>query len=130
MPRYSDASESRIITANFKLQRLFRSVLQDWDHGIMCGHRGEEDQNAAYDGGFSKCRWPDSPHNLLASRAVDVLPVPCSWDDRELICTFAGFVLARAQEYGIPIRWGGGRCTTDLSVAHRFDWDLAHFELL
>jgi hypothetical protein len=130
MPRYSDASEDRIVTCDIRLQRLFRGVLLDFDHGVMCGHRDEEEQNRCYDEGFSTLRWPNSKHNHPASRAIDVLPSPCSWHDTNLICTFAGYVLKTAQEYGIPIRWGGGRCTSDMSVAHSFNWDLAHFEFL
>ena len=41
---------------------------------IVCGHRGEADQETAYKRGASKARFGQSAHNTLPSMAVDIAP--------------------------------------------------------
>ena len=41
---------------------------------IVCGHRGETDQETAYRKGASKARFGQSAHNTLPAAAVDIAP--------------------------------------------------------
>ena len=95
---------------------------------MLCGHRGEKEQNEAYDRGNSKVRFPDGRHNAQPSNAVDVTPYPVDWEDLDRMNYFAGIVKGIAYIKGIPIRWGGDwNDNTDLKD-NSFD-DLPHFEL-
>ena len=42
---------------------------------VVCGHRGEREQEAAYRAGRSKARFGASAHNMTPSMAVDVAPM-------------------------------------------------------
>lgn len=102
------------------MQTLFKCVLSEADCIIICGHRGEKEQNEAFDKGFSRRRWPDGEHNSFPSRAVDVMPWPLDWKDAERAKAFAKIVKHQAECLGIRVVWGG-------------DWpdfvDLPHWEL-
>jgi peptidoglycan L-alanyl-D-glutamate endopeptidase CwlK len=116
---------------------VFDEVVKDFPCACICGHRGPEEQDRAYRAGASKLKWPNSKHNILASEAADVLPLPVpttseGWEDpryRELICTLAGWTLRTAKECGVPLVWGGGKCSSDMSECRDFNWDLAHYEM-
>lgn len=85
--RWGSRSLARLQTCDPLLQTLFQRVIDrsdlPFDLTILCGHRNQADQDAAYRGGASKLRWPRSKHNSLPSRAVDVAPYvggQVSWD--------------------------------------------------
>ena len=65
----------------------------------------------------------------MPSLAVDVVPYPVDWQDRERMTYFAGFVMGIARvKFGISLRWGGDwDLDTDLKD-NKFD-DLPHFEI-
>lgn len=107
------------------LQRLVREVEVGVDRGdlapyvlditVLCGFRGEAEQNQAVADGTSKLRWPDSKHNQKPSRAVDVVPYPIEWKDSRQELILRGYILATAARLGIRVR--------------TISWDLPHFEL-
>lgn len=82
-----------------------------WDITIICGHRGEEEQNKEYAEGDSDLQWPDSKHNAYLSNAVDTAPyipgVGIPWKDSHPWHMLAGAVFAKAHELHIEIEWGG-----------------------
>ncbi len=129
MPRFGKTSNIRLNEAHPDLQRLFREVVKSWDCSILCGHRNERDQTEAFDAGNSSVEFPNSKHNAIPSRAVDVAPYPIDWNDLGRFYMFAGYVLRTAEEMGIRIRyggdWDGDKKTTDQTFN-----DLPHFELL
>lgn len=128
MPAFSDDSLAKLGTCHADLYDLFIHVVRGFDCTIVCGHRGKEDQNKAFDTGMTKVRWPNGKHNSRPSKAVDVIPYPLDWEDRERMHYFAGYVKAKADGMGIKIRWGGD-WDGDTEVSdNRFD-DLVHFEL-
>lgn len=49
---------------------------QVMDFAVICGHRGETEQNAAFYAGKSKLKYPYSKHNSLPARAYDRVPYP------------------------------------------------------
>lgn len=130
MSAYSQKSKEKLATCHPDLQKIFNEVIKHYDCAILTGHRNEEDQNDAYNAApqRSKVKWPNSRHNTIPSEAVDVVPYPIDWDDRERFSHFAGFVLGISISMGIDLRWGGDwDSDTDLKD-NNFD-DLPHFEL-
>lgn len=133
MPVFSKSSISKLETCHPDLQRLFNAVIKKTDCIIICGHRGEKDQNEAFANGFSKLKYPFGNHNSIPSRAVDVMPYfpeapHIRWGNRDewekyyktsftfpayqtwcnkLTTEFANIVLETAKELGIRVQWGG-----------------------
>lgn len=124
--RFSASSEKRLVTCHPELQRLLRVLLvkkgreQSGDFIILCGHRGEQEQNKAFRDGNSKLAWPHSKHNKTPSQAVDIAPYPLDWRDLGAFESLSWHVKRTAIGLGIEIRWGG-------------DWvafqDMPHYEL-
>ena len=104
MPRFGRRSRERLATCNKDLQMVFNEVIKHVDCSVLCGTRGEEEQNKAYDEGRSKVKYPKGRHNASPSYAVDVTPYPIDWEDRERQTLFAGFVLGIANQMGITLR--------------------------
>lgn len=44
------------------------------DFSIICGFRGQEEQDSLFKKGLSTVKYPESKHNVSPSRAVDVYP--------------------------------------------------------
>ena len=128
MPSFSGPSKKRLSTCDKKLQTLFNEVVKHFDCSVLCGHRGEEEQNKAYKAGNSQKQFPHGKHNKLPSNAVDVAPYPIDWDDRERFQYFAGFVLGTAKQLNINIRYGGDWDSDNDLKDNNFD-DLVHFEI-
>lgn len=121
------ASRVKLATCHADLRRLVEAVATGVDAGdlatagvrdltVVCGYRGQAEQDAAYVAGASRLRWPNSRHNSVPSRAVDLAPYPVRWEDREAFLVLQGYVLAHAARLGIPVR--------------TISWDLPHFELV
>ena len=128
MPKFGSTSKRRLSTCEKDLQLLFKEVVKGFDCTIVCGYRGEKDQNEAYERGNSKVKYPHGRHNANPSRAVDVAPYPIDWSDRDRFHYFAGYVKGIASQMGIDVIWGGDWDNdTDLKD-NGFD-DLVHFEL-
>lgn len=138
MPNFSNKSQLQLNSCEGDLHRLFSIVVQNYDCSVLQGYRDQETQSEAYASGRSKLRWPDSKHNSIPSKAVDVIPYPVNWGDtgseverRKAIARFyhfAGYVLATADKLGIRVRWGGDWDGDKLFNDQHFD-DLPHWEL-
>ena len=126
---FSPTSLARLNTADPRLQAVFMEVIKHQDCSILCGHRGQAEQDEALRNGKSKLGWPKSLHNALPSKAVDAAPYPVDWSDPHRFRLFAGFVLGVAATMGIKLRWGGD-WDGDLSNADQTFHDLPHFELI
>ena len=128
MPRFGKRSRDRLATCNKDLQLLFNEVIKHVDCSVLEGHREKDRQNTLYEEGKTKVRYPNGRHNANPSNAVDVVPYPIDWEDRERMTLFAGFVIGVANQMGLNIRWGGD-WDQDFEVKdNRFD-DFPHFEL-
>lgn len=128
MPKFSKSSDDKLNTCHPLLQTLFREVVKHYDCTIICGHRGEKEQNEAFENGYSKLKFPMSKHNSMPSRAVDCLPFPIQWNDKSRHLHFAGYVQAVADRLGIKVRWGGN-FDGDKNLDNGFQ-DRPHFELV
>lgn len=88
---------------------------------VLCGHRNQQDQEAAFAAGTTKLHWPNGNHNAEPSNAVDLAPLPIDWKNLHAFAMLAGVVLSSARLLGVKLGWGG-------------DWvtfkDYPHFELI
>ena len=116
MPTFSKNSLRHLGTCHADHQILFLQVVNDFDCSIVCGYRDQDDQDTAFENGFSKVRWPDSDHNVYPSMAVDVIPYPTGYNDDRIMRHFVGYVLGVAAEMK---RQG----LMEHSVASGVDWD-------
>ena len=128
MPRFSSKSKRKLDTCHESLQQLFSEVVKSFDCTVIEGHRGEKKQNEAYRKGNSKLKYPNGKHNKTPSIAVDVIPYPIDWKDRDRMHYFGGFVLGIAKKMGFKIRWGGDWDMDTHTKDNKFD-ELVHFEM-
>lgn len=131
MAKFSKVSLNKLKDCHPDLQRIFNEVIKHFDCSVLEGYRARQQQDYLFCLGKSKLKFPNSKHNTKPSMAVDVVPYPIDWQDRDCFHFFAGFVFAVATKLDIKIRWGGN-WAMDLDVGfkeNRFD-DLCHFELV
>lgn len=116
MPQFGKTSKARLATCHEDLQTIFNEVIKYFDCHVVCGHRTKEDQEEAYQKGFSKVHFPHSKHNSSPSMAVDVVPYPIDWKDLNRMKYFAGYVKGiarRLKDEGL----------IDHEVISGLDWD-------
>lgn len=135
MPRFSQASLSKLSTCHIDLQVLFFEVIKSFDCTIIVGYRNEADQERAFSEGKTKLHWPDGKHNRLPSMAVDVAPYPIDWNNSNRMYWFAGYVMGIAQKLKDEgkithaVRFGGD-WNSDKDITDNKFQDLVHFELI
>ena len=128
MPRFGTRSRNALHSCDERLVKVFNEVIKTVDCAVLEGHRDKDKQNKYYKEGKTKLKYPLGRHNEVPSRAVDVVPYPIDWNDRERFHLFAGFVLGIAKSMGINLRWGGDWNQNWFVDDNKFD-DFPHFEL-
>lgn len=131
MSEFGKKSKERLSTCHPVLQELMARVIARRDISIVCGHRGEAEQNSAFDAGNSKLRWPQSYHNTLPSMAVDVVPWPEQWGSEDAFLEVAIIVReewAKMDHQGFNLRWGGDWDGDGDRSDQTFD-DMPHWEI-
>jgi len=128
MPSFGKRSRERLESCNSDLRMVFNEVIKHVDCSILEGHREKERQNQLFDEGKTEVLHPNGRHNDFPSNAVDVVPYPVDWEDRERMTLFAGFVLGVANQMGITLRWGGD-WDQDFEVHDNMFDDFPHFEI-
>lgn len=129
MPAFGKTSAANLSSCHKDLQLLFRVVVRTFDCSILCGHRGEKEQQTVFESGKSTVQFPNSKHNTFPATAVDVAPYPIDWNDTGRFYMFAGYVLKTAELLGIEIRHGGDWNMDTRTIDQKFN-DLPHFELV
>jgi len=134
----SMVSLTKLETCDKRLINLVMAVAIDFPIAVTCGHRGEAEQNAAFNAvpQRSQTPWPESKHNSFPSLAVDICPVELvdgkqtiDWKDRERFCYLAGMMMREAKNRDIKLRWGlDWDSDTDLKETKLRDYP--HFEVL
>ena len=99
MFKFSDTSKKRLETCHTDLQVIFNQVIKYIDCSIICGIRGKEEQETAFNTGKSKLIYPNSPHNIFPSMAVDVAPYPINWIDFDRFYILVGWLLLSRKSY-------------------------------
>jgi peptidoglycan L-alanyl-D-glutamate endopeptidase CwlK len=153
MNQYSATSLHKLQTCHPYIQKLMFAVLEDDDNTIIFGHRPKQLQFELFQKGRKLVGdiWVVSDKSLvvtncdgykiasyhnyekggeLCSLAIDVAPYANGrmLTDDKSVCYFAGKVMRRAQEMGIPLKWGGD-WDGDQDTKDQTFHDLVHFEL-
>ncbi len=112
--KFGSSSRARLETCDYRLKKVAEKALETSviDFGISCGHRGQEEQDAAYNATprKSKLKFPESKHNSIPARAFDFFPViggKAAWNDCEAFKNLAHHIMTTADQMGIRLRWGG-----------------------
>jgi len=153
MNTYSKSSQDKLNTTHPDLIILFQEVVRVFDNTILYGYRDSNFQFELYKKGRIQKNgiWivsdkskivtykdgiiQKSNHNYYPSRAVDVIPYPINWKDKERMYYFAGCVMGIAIQLKEDskimhnIRWGGD-WDKDTEVKDETFLDLCHFEIL
>ena len=129
MPNFGQRSRTNLESCHEDLQRLFNEVIKHFDCSVICGYRGQEEQDKAFHNGQSKLKFPESMHNQMPSLAADVVPYPIDWSDHERFYMFVGAVRGIAAVMNIPIRCGAD-WDGDMEIKDQNFHDLPHFELI
>lgn len=132
MNKFGPLSTSRLIGVTPNLIRLAKAGLDDFDIVVVCGGRTLAEQVQMVQKGVSKTM--NSMHLKQVDglfHALDLIPRPTfDWNatgyDRDLIL-FGGYMLGRARELGITIRYGGD-WNGDWRNSDNGFQDLDHFE--
>ena len=88
MPMFSKISTERKLTCDPKLILVLDELIKQMDFIILCGTRTKAEQEDAFLRGATKVHYPDSKHNSLPSKAVDIAPYYTEaphvrWPDRK-----------------------------------------------
>ena len=136
MPSFGMRSLDRLATCHEEIQRICHTVIVEHNFTVICGRRGETEQNEAFATGHSNAKWPESKHNSIApelSDAVDLAPWMANkphirWDHEEEFILLSGRMLQAAAMLDIELRWGGDwNRSNDLHDLNK-PMDLGHFE--
>lgn len=133
---FGKISQVNIAQLDYRLQRLlyrFADIApKELDLTIVCGYRGEAEQNKAFQEGRSQKPWPASKHNLSPSQAFDFTPYPFAgkkdWEDTAHFARVVGALQLAAALEGITIRVGIDFSGDGRTVDERFV-DAGHVEL-
>lgn len=133
MPKFGKQSQDILFQLHPNLQCLLNEAIKYVDIHLLCGYRGEKEQNEAVASGTSEKQWPNSKHNRIPSHAVDLVPYyptgpHIRWTEKEGMYLLVGFLKGLAVSMGIKIRsgadWDGDYDTKDQKLN-----DLPHIEL-
>lgn len=132
MFKFSKRSKDNLATAHKLLQLIFNEAINHVDLTVLEGYRGEEEQNKAYNEGFSQVKFPNSKHNKYPSEAVDAVPFPIDWKDKVRNAYFAGIVIGISR---LMLKGSGFKLISGIDWdddnninEHKF-LDFPHFEL-
>lgn len=138
MNSWGERSLKVLATLHPDLQKVANAVLIIHDCALIYGYRSQQEQDALFNAGKSKKRWPESKHNTNPSEAMDLVPWVDNgadlWEDRRIL-HFSGIVLGVADELykrgeiTHTVRWGGNWSTKRETHFANF-FDAAHFELI
>ena len=129
MPYFGKRSQFNLSEVHPLLRKLFNEVIKTYDCSVICGHRNQDDQDKAFQAGFSKVQFPNSKHNQRPSLAVDVMPYPIDWHDEKRLYHFVGYTYRIAHELQIKVR-SGADWDGDLDFKDQNFHDAPHWELI
>ena len=107
--KLSKRSVERLLTCNPDLITIISQAIKNSpiDFTVLCGHRGEKEQNEAYAKGNSTLKYPKSKHNHYPSEAIDIAPYPIDWNDIDRFKKLSSHIKQIAAWLDIEIEWGG-----------------------
>ena len=133
MPSFGTASQAKLNTCDSDLQAVANKVILIKDHSIVTGHRGQAEQDAAYNANpqLSKLKWPNGKHNGIPSTALDAQTYPRPSKEEELReeqLYLLGLYVGIGSEMGIALRTGAD-WDRDGEIADNGWDDFYHVEL-
>lgn len=125
--KFSQRSENNFKGVHPDLVKVVRRALQlsEIDFSVIEGLRTKERQARLFKQGTTKTL--NSRH--LTGHAVDIVPYPLDWNDKEAFGKLAKAMFTAANELKVAIRWGGDWNRNGRSDDETF-YDGPHFELL
>lgn len=125
--KLSVASEQNLQGVHPDLVKVVRLAITrtKQDFKVIEGLRTHERQKQLLRQGATKTL--HSRH--LTGHAVDLVPLPLDWGNKQAFNQLAEVMLSCAKELGVAIRWGGDWNLNGRSDDERF-YDGPHFELL
>lgn len=126
MPRFSARSLAVREQLHPLLQLVVDECIKTYDFTLVEGYRGEDAQNKAKAGGFSKAAFGQSPHNYKPSFAFDAYSYPIDVNDTTRQKPLADAMKAAAARVQVHITWGGDF----KSFKDRPHFELTHWRLL
>jgi peptidoglycan LD-endopeptidase CwlK len=106
MPSFGKSSLQRLNECHPNLQIILNEAIKELDFTILCGHRGEDEQNQAFAEKKSQVKFPNSKHNSMPSMAADIALYPINWNDIAGFNKLMDKVQEIADKKGIKIRLG------------------------
>lgn len=106
MAKFGAKSLERLSECHPDLQKIAHELIKEMDVTVLCGHRGEKEQNAAFVNGNSKLQYPRSKHNKVPSEAMDLAPYPVDFKDISRFVDMCKRIERIAKEQGVKIRLG------------------------
>lgn len=134
MYKFGKRSTKALGTCHPDLQLIFRQVIKSFDCSVLEGYRDSKTQNKYFKEGKTKLKYPKSEHNTYPSMAVDVVPYPIDWEDKDRNIHFAGLVkgiaiiMLHKDMITHKVRWGGDWDNDTQLKDNKFQ-DYPHFEL-
>jgi len=128
MAKFGKRSMMQLSTIDPRLQVILGNAIRRMDFSVLCGHRGEKEQNDAYNRGVSKLRFPRSKHNRSPSAAVDVAPYPIDWSDLDRFRKLKAIIFDEAAKIGVDLIWGADWDGDGDEMDHSLR-DYPHFEI-
>lgn len=98
--KLTDKEIAKLNTCTPDLVTFITEISKEIAFRVKEGHRGEKEQNAAYERGTSKLKFPNSKHNSIPSKAVDIEPIPIHSDPKKSMYQFyfmIGYLTATAK---------------------------------
>lgn len=124
--KLSAASEEKLVGVHADLVNVVRCAIElsSVDFKVIEGIRTQARQRELFAQKATKTM--NSRH--LTGHAVDLLPLPVDWKNKEPFAVVAGAMFQAAKQLGVKIRWGGDWNENGRSDDERF-YDGPHFEL-
>lgn len=126
-------SEERLVGVDARLVAVVRRAIElsTVDFTVLEGVRTKARQQELFDQGRKTpgkiVTWTmKSKH--IDGLAVDLVPFPVDWNDREKFIAIARAMFAAASELGVTIRWGANWDGDDKPF-EKGEYDSPHFEL-
>lgn len=129
MNRFSQKSLDKLNTCHPDIQAICHELIKLMDVTVLEGVRTLEKQEEYVRTGRSKTM--DSKHLKQSdgfSHAIDLVPYPIDWNDKERFIYMQGMIRGIAQQLGIEVRSGIDWDSDGQIKDHNF-FDGPHFEL-
>lgn len=132
MPRFGKRSLDNLFTCVPPIRRWALVIVKEFDCSVVWGRRGKEAQNYAHEMGWTTKLWPESVHNVEPpelSKAIDLVPYPIDWNDKERLYYFSGWARRTAKSLGMLFRYGAD-WNGNFNINDQVLRDPCHFEYI